>query len=534
MSKLSTHFSEDSRLAALRQTGLLDTSDEPLFDEQVRLLAAVFQRPIAALSLVDRDHVYLKSVSGVDLREIERAGSFCGAVVDGGETLVVSDASRDSRFNDTDLVRNAGIRFYVGTPIEVFPGCCIGALCVLGSEPGEPTPLMLDTLRAMSTQLGHLVALRRELMLKDRIQTETLLAAGTLHEIKNFLTPAINYLELLLDQEAAGGSMRGREEWIRRASLTLNEAVDLLRSVRFDRPGFEPPEAEDAPHLGEVIANILRQVAPAAVEAGVTFRRTNRSGDGVRTNAACRDLRQIISNLVLNSLDAMTRGGLLDVSTSLEEGTVVLEVSDEGAGMSEETLSRCFEPLFSTKRDGTEVHGGCGIGLTVVRQIVRDLGGSIVVDSEVGCGATFRVELPRRGREEVAAVAANGLTESRGADPKRVLVVDDEPMVLRSACEVLESLGHDPTPFEDPRAALRRFERVPDDFDLALLDLGMMPLDGLQLMRCLREIRRDFPVIIASGNTLADCALAANVVCIEKPYRLSQLRAAFEWVHARA
>ncbi|MDP6761910.1 MAG: ATP-binding protein [Planctomycetota bacterium] len=531
MSKLSKHLSEGRRLAALRQTGLLDTGDEPLFNEQVRLLAAMFQRPIAALSLVDRDLVHLKARNGVDFLQIERAGSFCGRVVDGRETLVVSDARLDSRFNDTDLVRDGGIRFYVGAPVEVFPGCCIGALCVLGLEPGEPTPLMLDTLGAMAAQLGHLVALRRELMLKDRIQTENLLAAGTLHEIKNSLTPAINYLELLLDQETPRSQGQGRQEWLRRASAALHDAVDLLRSVRFDHSDPERDAAREGGTFGEVVAGILRQASPVAVASGVTFRRTSREGDRVETVADGLELRQIVSNLVLNALDAMTHGGLLDVSTSLDEGTVVLEVSDEGAGMSAEELSRCFEPLFSTKRESGGAYGGCGIGLTVVRQIVRVLGGSIAVDSVEGCGTTFRVELPRSDRERRASDESS---EEPRVDPLRVLVVDDEPMVLRSVGEVLESMGHEPTPFEDPRAALRRFQRVPDDFDVALVDLGMMPLDGLQLARRLRAVRNALPVIIASGNPLSGCDLPEGVVCIEKPYRMRQLREALERAHARA
>jgi signal transduction histidine kinase/CheY-like chemotaxis protein len=531
MSKLGSHFSEDARLEALEQTGLLDTGDENVFDEQIRLLANVFERPIAALSLVDRDRIYLKSRTGVEARELVLNGSFCGTVVSERKTLVVEDALSDSRFNQSGLVKDGGIRFYVGEPIEVYPGCCIGSLCVLDTEPGEATPLMMEAIKSMSAQVGHLIALRRELMLKDRIQTETLLAAGTLHEVKNSLTPAITYMELLVDQGTQGRSLKNREEWIRRASFALNEAVETLRSVRFDGPDVAMTRNGASSQLSDVITPILRQTSHAATDAGVTFRRSDRSGDGAQTKVASAELRQIVSNLVLNALDAMRgTGGLLDIATHLEGGTVTLEVSDEGTGMSEEERARCFEPLYSTKRTGEGSFGGSGIGLTLVRQIVRDLGGTITLDSEVGRGTTFRVELPLC---EPTEVEATDYGDTRNPDSLRILVVDDEPSVLRSAGEVLTSLGHEPTTFEDPTAALRRFRRVPDKYDVALIDLGMRPMDGLQLARHLRDVRGDLPIIIVSGRSLEGRQLPHDAVCLEKPYRINSLNDALDQIFVR-
>ena len=111
--------------------------------------------------------------------------------------------------------------------------------------------------------------------------------------------------------------------------------------------------------------------------------------------------------------------------------------------------------------------------------------------------------------------------------------MDDEPSVLRSAGEVLTSLGHEPTTFEDPTEALRRFQRVPDKYDIALIDLGMRPMDGLQLARHLRELRGDLPIIIVSGRSLEGRQLPPDAVCLEKPYRINSLIDALDQIFVR-
>jgi len=136
--KMQNLLSEEHRLDALHQTGLLDSDDEGILSEHTKLLSRIFECPIVAVSLVDRDRLYLASRTGLDLRELQKKDSFCASVVESQTPLTVIDAERDERFCDTSLVTEAGIRFYAGYPITIFPGCCIGSLCVLNStSPGR-------------------------------------------------------------------------------------------------------------------------------------------------------------------------------------------------------------------------------------------------------------------------------------------------------------------------------------------------------------------------------------------------------------
>jgi signal transduction histidine kinase/CheY-like chemotaxis protein len=519
MSMISSQLREEDRLLALQQTGLLDSADESIFDEQTKLLADVCGCPIAALSLVDRDRLYLKSKIGMDFCELDRTGSFCEKVALSGAPVLVPDATKDPEFCDTSLVRDVGICFYAGVPVEVFPGCAIGSLCVLGTEPCEVTPLMMETLEALASQVGHVIALRRQLMLKGRIHTESLMTAGAMHEIKNTLTPAMGYLDLLAEGGTQEGTASERCEWLKRASEAVVETVEMLRDMGLGKHAVSPCEGAKGQCMGQVVSGVIRQIGSAAAATGVNIRWYDRSGEDAQVDCMGTELRQVVSNLVLNGMDAMPNGGTMDISTKRDDGCFVLTVTDNGKGMTPMEAGRCFDPLFSTKQVGAG-YGGSGIGLTIVKQIVCDHGGSIHVESERGAGTTMRVELPCA--KDADATHSNGKApECRGL---RILVVDDQPMVLRTVGSVLSSLGHSPILYEDPEEACRYFARGPADVDLAIVDLGMTPINGLQLAERLRSLRKELPVIIASGDDLNTIELPRQTRRIDKPFRVEQLR----------
>jgi signal transduction histidine kinase/CheY-like chemotaxis protein len=519
MSKISSQLREEDRLRALQQTGLLDSPGESIFDQQTRLLSDVCGCPIAALSLVDRDRLYLKSKTGMDFCELDRHGSFCEKVALSGAPVLVPNATEDPEFRDTSLVRDIGVCFYAGVPVEVFPGCAIGSLCVMGTEPCEVTPLMMETLETLASQVGHVIALRRQLMLKGRIHTESLMTAGALHEIKNTLTPAMGYLDLLSEGEMHGLKKQDRCEWLERASEAVVRTVDMLRGMRLGTHAPAPCDAAASQCMGQVVSGVLRQIGSAAAATGVSIRWSDRSGENAEVDCMGNELRQIVSNLVLNGMDAMLEGGTMDIATKRDGGCFILTVTDNGKGMTPAEAGRCFDPLFSTKQVGTG-YGGCGIGLTIVKQIVCDHGGSIHVESELGAGTTMRVELPCV--EDANAAKSNG-TASTGHG-LRVLVVDDQPMVLKTVGSVLSALGHSAVLYEDPEEALRHFASGPAAIDLAIVDLGMTPVNGLQLAEKLHSLRKELPVIIASGDELNTVELPRQTRRINKPFRVDQLR----------
>ena len=172
---------------------------------------------------------------------------------------------------------------------------------------------------------------------------------------------------------------------------------------------------------------------------------------------------------------------------------VVLTVGDTGTGIARDMIERIFDPFFTTKEVGT----GTGLGLSLVHGTVTELGGAIDVTSTPGQGSEFTVYLPRSG-EAVEAGEGEAAAIPRG-DGQQVLIVDDEEPLVRLATETLAELGYAPVGFTSSSAALEAFRAEPARFDAVITDERMPRMTGSALIRELRGIRREIPILLMSG-----------------------------------
>ena len=220
------------------------------------------------------------------------------------------------------------------------------------------------------------------------------------------------------------------------------------------------------------------------------------------------------------------------LSTTLAPGRYArITVSDNGRGMSAATRARIFEPFFTTKPVGE----GTGLGLAVAHGIVAAHGGAIGVETAEGQGSAFAIHLPRiepmAGAERPAAIAAT--QRGRG---ERVLYIDDDEVIVVMVSHMLERLGYAPTCVSDPLAAIDAVRRDPEGFDVAVTDLNMPLVSGLDVARELARIAPALPVVISSGNIpeqLQSDARAAGVrALLHKQYTLEELGAVIHWVLA--
>jgi len=351
------------------------------------------------------------------------------------------------------------------------------------------------------------------------------LAGGIAHDFNNLLTAATNYAELArLDADR----VELVKEHLDELALAHRRAGDLVnRILTFSRKQSQERTPTALPVVVEEVVRLLRPSLskPIAVELAL-----DSSAAPILANAT--QIHQVVMNLCANAAHAMAAyGGTLKVcveaikpegpSEVRGNGQVRLIVEDTGVGMSAETLSRLYEPFFTTKQPGE----GTGLGLSVVHGIVRDHGASISVHSELGRGTHFIIDFPAF-IGNTTAVAPVRPPEPRGSG-EHILVVDDEDAIARSSKVGLERLGFRVTSVTSALEALRLVTASPLGFHAVVTDLSMPTMNGLELSRELLRQNPSLPIVLVSGNlegTSRDSARALGIrEILEKPTRLVTL-----------
>jgi len=254
-------------------------------------------------------------------------------------------------------------------------------------------------------------------------------------------------------------------------------------------------------------------------------------------------LEQVILNLVINSSEAMPKGGTITIKTgnatvtdsNYAEGRspcpgryVFLAVGDNGMGMDAETKRRVFDPLFTTKEKKN-----AGMGLTVVQRIVAEHGGWIGVESEPGKGSSFKVYFPVAEEASKAKEGPEAGVPRKGVGKgRKVLLVEDEKWVRKSTAMVLAEYGYSVTEAANAEAALSLFYREKGKFDLVLTDVVMPGRNGLQLIAPLLDINPNIPILLFSAHlddsVQMEDIIRRGVAYIQKPYEIPDLIAAVE------
>jgi two-component system cell cycle sensor histidine kinase/response regulator CckA len=347
--------------------------------------------------------------------------------------------------------------------------------------------------KEMESQLRH----------SQKMEAIGTLAGGVAHDFNNILTAIIGYTETAMNKAKDGAELRRGLKIVLDSSFRARDLVKQL--LTFSRGRETSLQVLDlASVVGETM-NLVKAVTPSMIRV-----HTETKAHETVVKADPIQMQQVIMNLCTNAVQAMEDdGGLLRVildTLHVDQGEipphpnmapgdyVVLEVSDTGPGIDDETAKNIFDPFFTTKpRDK-----GTGLGLSVVHGIVTSIEGAVVVDSRTGTGATFRVYLPRSFEHpEADALGAGGMQLPEGQGT--LLLVEDEPLVMRVEQEILESLGYEVVAFPSPVEARNLFERDPDRFDLVITDYAMPNMSGLELASSLKETAPNIPILMCTG-----------------------------------
>ncbi len=335
---------------------------------------------------------------------------------------------------------------------------------------------------------------RERLEHSERLRVAGEMASGVAHDFNNVLGAILGRAQLLRRQAEAGAlsgpALAHALEVIERAAL---DGSDTVRRLRQFGPGGHAANVEVV-DLDEAIREAAEFTRTRweneAQAAGRRLAIEIDSEPGATVEGRGSEMREVFTNLILNSIDALPKGGTIRLATRVEDDRVLASVEDDGVGIPAAIRKRVFDPFFTTKGER-----GTGLGLSVVYGIVRGAGGTIAMDSAPGRGTRVTLDLPR-----VRVVPPAGLepvAPPPGVAPLRVMVVDDEPAVRELLRDILVSLGHDPAVFDSGAAALGAFGN--ETWDLVFTDLGMPGMTGWELSRAIRDRDPEVTIAIITG-----------------------------------
>jgi PAS domain S-box-containing protein len=372
----------------------------------------------------------------------------------------------------------------------------------------------------------------------ERLRALGQMASGIAHDINNALSPAALFTESLLESEqtlTADG---------RKALKIIGRAIeDVAQTVARLREFYRPRELQttlgpiDLTALTQEVVELTRvRWSDMPQQRGIVIvMKTDIARDLPPVKGVAGEIREALINLILNAADAMPDGGTLtlrayvaETSSPLTERpykTVGIEVTDTGAGMDEETRRRCCEPFFTTKGER-----GTGLGLAMVYGIVQRHDAQIEIESAVGKGTTVRMSFPLMTPAASVEAPVDGVRPR--ALPLRILVVDDDPLLIKTLREILMADGHAVVTANSGQEGIETFRAAHDrrePFTVVVTDLGMPYVDGRKVATAVKETSPATPVIMLTGwgqRLTSEGSVPTHVDrVLSKPPKLRELRA---------
>ncbi|MBX9854416.1 MAG: GAF domain-containing protein [Gemmatimonadaceae bacterium] len=441
-----------------------------------------------------------------------------GRAIRGNRRSICNDIANDPAMRPwRDAALEAGYRSSASFPLRR-DGQAIGALSLYADTVDSFDAEELAVLDKLVANLDFALAaidreearrlaqrereqLEQQLLRAQRLESIGTLAGGIAHDLNNVLTPIVFSIDLLRDGITDADLFPVLDEIARSARRGADMVRQLLLFARGSETERRPMSVDVV--LLDIVAT-MQETFPRSISI-----RTELAEDLPWVVGDRTQLHQVVLNLCVNARDAMPDGGSLTLSAAsatLEAGDpslppgaepgsyVLIEVSDTGTGMDEDTQQRIFDPFFTTKAVGE----GTGLGLSTSRSIVTSHGGFIHVRSRLGVGSTFRIGVPAVLRQ-AATLPPSATAQLPRGHGERVLLVDDEAPIRHLAATLLTSYGYRVTVAENGAEALEAFRAAPSEWDVVITDLMMPVMDGVEFIKSARTLRPDLPIIASSG-----------------------------------
>jgi len=370
--------------------------------------------------------------------------------------------------------------------------------------------------------------MEEQLLQSEKLRALGEMASGVAHDFNNALAAILGNTQLLL-YTAKDEELR---ETLRTIEKVSKDAAQTVRRLQdFTKKGVRQ----------ELFKLDLNSIVKDAMEISKPKWKDEVQGKGIHVEMVssfeeippvegnASELREVISNIIFNAIEAMPRGGEIAIRTFRKKEGVYIQISDTGTGMTEEVRKKVFEPFFTTKP-----FSNTGLGLSMSYGIIKRFGGEIDVESSVGKGTTFTISLPM-GVEAREEVIPPSLIVKEGSQAK-ILVIDDEESVRSVLSRILSQINHQVTVAENGEEGIRLFKE--QGFDIVLTDLGMPGMSGWEVCRAIKRMSPTTPVgmITGWGTEVGEDKRREYELdfLISKPFNLSQILSVLnETVHSK-
>ncbi len=446
------------------------------------------------------------------------------------EVMVLQTSATFTTSEDRTVGLNAGADSYLVQPAEPLElAAAINALLrirrsedalrALNASLDQAVQARTDELAQSNRQLRDEILQRKNaesaLLQAQKMEAVGQLTGGLAHDFNNLLTAVVGNLDLIRSRSTDPRISRLAESAFRAAERGSKLTAQLLA---FSRTQKLATESVNINALIEGAYELLNQSLGASVEI-----KTNLDSNAPFVIADRNQLEVSILNLAINARDAMPNGGILTITTSgddTDERRVRVSVADNGTGMPPEVIARAFDPFFTTKPPGK----GTGLGLSQVHGLVRQMGGEVDIDSEVGRGTSVSLLLRRARAATEAASAFSAPAESGRAE--RILVVDDDHDVRSIMTTFLSDIGYDVHEAEHGDAALAMQKSI--NPQLMIIDFSMPGTNGAEVVIAARAVQPTLPILFVSGyaDTAALEAATGSAPFLRKPFLPAELAAA--------
>ncbi len=390
--------------------------------------------------------------------------------------------------------------------------------------------LTLSVVRAMreAEEKAALKTAQERMAEQERLGALGTMASGIAHDYSNALMPVLGYSELLLNHPETWDDKQKLKYFLEMMGTSAKDAMNMVARLREFYRLRERAEDLFPVDLTEVVEQVARMTVPKwkteTMAKGITVDvRVEMAAHLPKILANDAALREAFTDILFNAVEAMPGGGTVTFRGRPDGANVVLEIADTGAGMTEKVRRHCFEPFFSTKGKG-----GTGMGLAMVYGVIRRHGGAIRVESAPDKGTKFIIRLPKYDEallKEKAPLPAQKKIPA-AVRPLRVLVVDDEPSVLKIIREYLAMDGHAAEGAVSVDEGFEKFSR--QKFDLVITDWAMPQKNGDELIARVRQTSPQTPIILLTGfGALVgeDKARSADLL-LSKPVTIEAMREA--------